>query len=238
MAALESNKSPKPADVDAPADRPKIWVEGRQRPKFDVPAFLNASYGMAKRDLAPAIAEAVEHLQGFGHSVAQGEVKLDVRWMGRFARVVPSHGRVGGWLLLGSNVLAGAGAILVPPAENAEDLAYPGLIRGKTPVPPRPMPSVVVNLRRPTAEPTLHAIRSAISQTAHDYADETPRVERGEAAKDPGDDQKGLSANLKHGAGKAASWLALGILMLFALPAGAVRALIFHADGGDLRDWS
>ena len=30
----------------------------------------------------------------------------------------------------------------------------------------------------------------------------------------------------------------LAILMLFAWPGGAVRAMLYHLDGGDLRDWA
>ena len=30
----------------------------------------------------------------------------------------------------------------------------------------------------------------------------------------------------------------LGVMLLFAWPSGAVRAMMYHLDGGDLRDWS
>lgn len=240
MAVLERSKSPEPTPEGEPVRRPKIWIEGQQRPRFDVRAFMNASYGMAKRDLAPAIADTVERLQGLGHLLARGEIRLNVSWAGRFAKVVPSHTRVAGWVLWLSGQFEQAQSHLVPPTKVAEDIAYPGLIRSATVVALRQaVPNVDTPPRRPTVEPTLHAIRSAISQTAHDFAGETiVKAPNKPVPADPiADDKPGWIAKVKQQASHAASWVVLGVLMVFALPAGAARALIFHADGGDLREW-
>lgn len=71
------------------------------------------------------------------------------------------------------------------------------------------------NPPRQSPEPTLNAIRDAI--------DDAPQ------------DDPTLARGLLWSAGTKA---ALSVMLAFALPAGAIRALVFHLDGGDLADWS
>jgi len=78
----------------------------------------------------------------------------------------------------------------------------------------------VVQPQAPTAEPTLQAIRGALRAVPHD-PQPAPM-----APAEPG---------LAHQAG---SWVLLRVMMLGALPVGAVKAMIYHLEGGDLRDWS
>ena len=228
------------------AKRPKIWIEGQQRPKFNLRAYSAASLGMARRDLAPEILDAERRLRGLGAKVESGELRLNVSWAGRMARAVPSHQVTGRWIVGLADAFAGSHAILVPVEEGGGILAYPDIAR------PRGLPTQLhpkgadekIEARRPRApdEPTLHAIRSAIRSGPHDARldpaerRQTPRTQETAALVKPeGTGLFGKPAHLAKAAGRRAL---LAILMAFAIPGGAVRALLFHLNGGDLNDWS
>ena len=220
-----------------PVPRPQIWVDGHQRPRFNVRAFAAVSLAIARRDLAPEIADAVLRLDQFGHSVARGERRFPVAWAGRAARVVPGHQRVGGWILGLAALFQGAHDLLSPIPEPA--LAYPNL--GPTPHPPKaPLAKIAAIVpRHPRSEPTLHAIRSAIQASPHDFGHETPPPRQ--TVRAPGPDPVAavpLTRRAKAAMGALACRVLLGVLVAFALPAGMLRALLFHLNGGDLVDWS
>ena len=230
------------------AERPEIWIEGRQRPRFDLRAYAATALGMAKRDLPPEILDAEGRLRGFGQRVVTGELRPDLAWMGRLQNAVPSHQRVGGWLLGLASLFADTRALLLPGEEKDAVLAHPNLLRGRVSLsevkPSRPPEIPGAQRPRSTVEPTLHAIRSAIGPTPHDASLEVrgrqphphaagPHVKAGKAG-----DGKATVGFLKKTLWRAACWSLLGILMGFAIPGGAVRALLYHLDGGDLADWS
>ena len=77
----------------------------------------------------------------------------------------------------------------------------------------------------------MHAIRSAIGTPAHDFAQERVRPKPDAAQAEPATTKPGWLGTI------TARGL-LSILMLVAWPGGAVKALLYHLDGGDLRDWS
>ena len=206
-----------PSTSTPPTARPRIWVEGRQRPRFDLRAYLATSQGMARRDLDPALVEAAQRLMAFGQRVQGGEVRVGLVWAGRAARVIPSHGRVGGWLIGLSQLLTDSRHLLRPDLEPEDPIAYPDLaFANPEPIPPRR-----------TVEPTLHAIRQAIGPAPLNHA---PPAVLPPAPQPRGPIGRALWA--------AATRVTLAILMAFALPGGAVRALLFHLDGGDLAEWS
>ena len=245
MTLSERGKSFEMSEATQSAERPKIWIEGRQRPRFDLKAYAATAYGMAKRDLPPEMLDAEGHLRGFGQRVVNGDLRPKLAWAGRLQRAVPSHQRVGGWLLGLADLIADSRALLVPVESADAELAYPNLIRGQqalSPLRPRPVAGLrVVKSQKPAVEPTLHAIRSAIGTTPHDASlDARGRLPPLTAA-DPQPARgngKGLVANLQQSLWRAACRALLGILMGFAIPGGAVKALLYHLDGGDLADWS
>jgi hypothetical protein len=219
------------------AQQPRIWVEGQQRPRFDIPAYMAVSVAIARRDLGPEMDDAAGRLQRFGQRVSHGEIKAHMAWAGRAAHVVPSHRRVGRWLLALSALFSDTRDLLAPPVLPDAELAYPNLVRGSLPLHEADAP-------KPAAEPTLHAIRSAISDTPHGFANETPGRKGPAQAPYPDDavavdmGPVGISAGLKRVLWRAACWALLGVVMAFAMPGGAIKALMFYLDGGDLRDWS
>jgi hypothetical protein len=88
---------------------------------------------------------------------------------------------------------------------------------------PEPVKPVAAPMARPALqsnEPTLHAIREAM------VSQHLPVPQPVAVARDRG--------WLHH----ALAWVLLRAMMLVALPVGAVKALLFHLDGGDLHDWT
>ena len=185
-----------PNQGSEPVARPRIWVEGRQRPQFDLRAYLATSLGIARRDLAPEIHESATRLQGFAARVQRGDLRLTVAWA---QRVLPSHQRMAGWISGLARLMADSRRLIV------EEEATP---------PPAPATP------RPPVEPTLHAIRSALGDVPHD----------GHTSSRPIETEGGV---LWRAAARAVLW----ILLAFALPAGAIKALVYHLDGGDLANW-
>lgn len=218
------------------AMRPKIWIEGRQRPRFDLKAYAATSFGMAKRDLAPEMLNAELRLRGLGQRVAKGELRTNWKWTGRLQRVLPSHHRVSGWILGLAEMFAESRIRLDPAEAEDAELAYPNLIRRVTdPAPIKPGKS--------DDEPTLHAIRSAISLVPHNAGPEVRQRGTGawtipaEPAAET-DEKAGLVAVLKQWLRSVQCWVLLSVLITFALPSGAIKAMLFHLDGGDLGDWT
>ena len=99
MTLPEPGKRFESARTAQSALRPKIWIEGRQRPQFGLKAYAATVLGMAKRDLIPAMLEAEGRLRGLGRRVANGEMRVKPGGTGRLQRALPSQQRVGGWIL-------------------------------------------------------------------------------------------------------------------------------------------
>ena len=260
MSRPDRSNRPDPDREIPNAPRPKIWVEGRQRPRFDARAFATTSFGMAKRDLDPAMLEAAQRLDHLGQQVLRGKRRVNVAWAGRAARFLPSHQRVGGWVLALASLFRDARSLMLPPAAPPEALAYPDLARRTE----RPLPGVApdgpavpsggpthavsarrVQARRPETEPTLHAIRSAISDAPHDAGLDAPggpsrpsRIPLNVVAARDLAAAPAPPGRLNRLTRVVARRITLAVLLVFAIPAGAVKALLFHLDGGDLADWS
>lgn len=208
--------SPVQSKADDEPARPPIWATGRQRPRFDFGAFAGVALAMARRDLAPAMEDAARRLRAFGTKVEAGDIRVTGLWA---KRILPPHQPVGR-AILGLAAALGDGRLLIAP--QVEPVTYPNLIRpefGLKPAAPK----------RPQAapsEPTLHAIRSALGTKTHDFALEEPRFAPLAAPSPP------------QGLWRAVCGALLALMMPFALAGGAARAVQYHLNGGDLRDWS
>ena len=224
---LARRKSPDD-EPEGTLSRPPIWVEGRQRPRFDLTAFLHVATALARRDLVPAMDDASARLAVLGRRVQGGELRLTLP---RALRLLPPHQRVGAAILGLHGLFGTARQMIVARAPADPPVAYPGLVR--RPSAPVLVVSEPAHETRSHVEPTLHAIRTAIHSLPHEPT-QAAALPRPVDMVRPVIATTGARAHLRGG---AAAGL-LGLLMLFAWPGGAVRALIYHLNGGDLRDWS
>ncbi|MEO8241260.1 MAG: hypothetical protein ABI832_03055 [bacterium] len=238
MTVSDRQKKPEIVPTEQYLERPKIWVDGRQRPRFDVKAYLTVSLAISRRDLKPEVVEAADRLQAFGRSVAVGERRLNVARLGKFARIVPSHQRVGRSLQIWSRWVRAAGDLVLPQAVPEDPIAYPNLIRpsfSTRPAVPQEVPEArrpPIAVVKPVEEPTLHAIRSAIGPTVQAVSSAPPLPD------DPLLDLADLTTAEPGPLGRGMAWTLAAVMLPFALPAGAIKALMFHFDGGDLNDWA
>jgi hypothetical protein len=218
-----------------PVERPRIWVQGRQRPRFNLQAYLATSLGMAKRDLAPEVLDASDRLQALGARVLAGEMRVNVAWAGRLSRAVPSCGRVGGWIVGLEGLLRGAHDLLVPPTTAEAPIAYPYLVTR----PPEPAaPALPQPPGRVRVDPTLHAIRAALGDIPHDARFDTAQRPRAPHSPQPPESAARTPGQVRRVVWSVSCRVTLAILIAFALPSGAIKALLYHLNNGDLADWS
>jgi hypothetical protein len=78
--------------------RPKIWAEGTQRPPFKVGALFAASLFLSRGAVAPLLAQTARVTRRVAVNVKNGAGRIPADKLGRFARFVPSHLRVAGWI--------------------------------------------------------------------------------------------------------------------------------------------
>jgi hypothetical protein len=205
----------------APSDsRPPIWVEGQQRAKLDLTAFVHVAHAMAKRDLLPTIDDAATRLQVLGEMVNAGAFELPGK---DHLTLLPSREWVAGRIKMFGNLVQDSASLIRPPIEDA----IPVPVSNPVAPPARPAQAVSEKIQ---IEPTLQAIRNAILTTQHDHDVELgPEGADGPSGMAQGSDQRRAGFKAK---------ALLAVMMPFAWTGGAVRALIYHIDGGDLRDWS
>jgi hypothetical protein len=92
-------------------DRPKIWVEGDQRPPLTLRGLRRATLHLARDAVAPLHAWAARATRRLAVNVAGGTGRIPEGKLGRFDRFVPSHLRVAGWLRNTAAVMAHASAV-------------------------------------------------------------------------------------------------------------------------------
>lgn len=97
-----------------PPERPKIWVEGDQRPPLSFRGLRTATFGLSRAMVAPLHAWTARTTRQIAVKVAGGAGRLPAGKLGRAGRFLPSHLRVAGWIKNGASVLAHASAVADP----------------------------------------------------------------------------------------------------------------------------
>jgi hypothetical protein len=100
-----------PRAAPPPAERPKIWVEGEQRPRFSIRGLRRATLHLAREGVTPLNARAAWSLRRGAMKVASGVGRIPEARLGRAARFLPSHLRVAAWIKNGAAVMAHASAV-------------------------------------------------------------------------------------------------------------------------------
>ena len=234
----------KPQPVSTAVPRPQIWAKGRQNPKFDYNAFVLVGQTIAARKLAPQLQSLAASMQRFADRVRRGEVRFSPAWAKRLDRLVPSHDRVGRIVQRIPPILRDAGALLLPPAPAPETLAFPDLLRfaqarsiRPSPRPVRlvvPAPAETAALPPVTQETlALNTIRALIAEDPG--SDRVPKQPTPQPIVAPAAANAGpIAKALQSFAATVLAWASISVY----LPYGAVKAMLLHLDGQDLRDWN
>ncbi|OYX26251.1 MAG: hypothetical protein B7Z10_03800 [Rhodobacterales bacterium 32-66-7] len=225
--------------------RPKIWTEGGQRPPFDLKATGRASVHFSRTGVAPIHAWAARLTRRVAVNVKNGAGRIPEARLGRFARFVPSHLRVAGWIKGLADVLSHASASADPVVTRGNALVAeiaPSLWDSATITTPEPPMTLAeteadraaakaalaakADLPPPPADP-LAAIRDDLNGTAtYPSGSETAR----KAARVPR--RAGATGSMATQVlGYVIGWLTV----ILALPYGLIRALWTFAMGTDLR---
>ncbi|MDP3264985.1 MAG: hypothetical protein U1E06_07120 [Tabrizicola sp.] len=214
-----------PRKTKVKPDRPEIWAEGSQKPKFEVRAFATASLHLTREGIAPLIARTASGTAGLSSRVAAGTWRIPAARLGRAERLVPSHQTVAAWIAATARLIDVAGRTAAPESQRRRDrFARTAPVRPSEPAPPdTDLPTAPVSLPEPPQEDaaTLAAIRSALDE-APAAAPPPPKPDAPPSA---------LAETLTAAAGTALGWA----LTAVALPYGAVRATLAHLNGEDLR---
>ena len=166
--------------------KPRLWAEGRQRPGFDLRAFLRVSVANSRAVAVPALMHVAGHLNRFGARVAEGAVRIPAARLGRSGKWLPSHQAVGRRLYDSAaltRIAAEAARGEVPvqplpfrgwtdtpvaaPAPVAERVADPSPPADRPPVqrPKRPVPLPTAPINAQGDRDTLDAIRNLMHTT-------------------------------------------------------------------------
>lgn len=71
--------------------KPRIWAEGRQRPAFDLRAFLRVSTANSRAVAAPVLVALAAGLDRLGTRVEAGDLRIPAARLGRSGRYLPGH---------------------------------------------------------------------------------------------------------------------------------------------------
>jgi hypothetical protein len=89
--------------------KPAIWAEGRQRPRFDLPAFLRVTGDRARGGAAAGLDRLAGWTGRLGEQVARGAIRVPEARLGRLGRALPSHQAVARTVRRAARLLAEAG---------------------------------------------------------------------------------------------------------------------------------
>ena len=210
---------PKTTRLPATQAQPKIWIDDKQGPRFDLRAFLTVSTAITCRDLGPAVSASAASVQRFGQKLTERSYKVRLGWLGKAARLVPRQETIGAAVTGFGHVLHAASALILPQPDPEPD-AYPNLIRPDV----AKKPDHPAYPHRRSDESTLRSIRAIITAPEPPAPVPEPRPQRRPVAK----------MALQSVTARMLSWL----LTAAAFPIGATKALQYHLNGGDLRDWN
>ena len=236
MALTDRNSRFQMTDPDAGAERPEIWVDGRQRSRFDFRAYAATSLGMAKRDLRPEMKDAEVRLTALGERILRGEMRVNAAWLRWAQPALPSHQKVGSSVLGLARTFADASRVLSPEVAGDDEMAHSDVYRklgaatkAAKPVHTRPKdataPEAIRKMKR--SIPNTRALELGLPEIA-------PQI--GEGDEEPA--RSWLNDRMRRAFQFGAARMLLWIMVAFALPLGAIKALMFHLNGGDLADWS
>jgi hypothetical protein len=224
---------------DATPERPPIWVDGRQQPRFDLRAWVRVGEAMARRWLVPHLGATSGHLSVLGGQIVAGRFAVNLSWLGKAERYLPSRQSVGETVIVLALRMSEARLILDPAPQAPEPLAYPDLIRARKAAQPAASAAIVsppaaAPPQRAEVEPTLSAIRAVLRglPEAEPVVAPPPIVQVIDLPKkDAPTSRFGLllARSLSH----MIAWSTL----ILALPVGLTQATLFHLNGGDLTDW-
>lgn len=84
------------SDPGTPGDKsdrgkPRLWAEGRQRPGFNLRAFLRVSTSNSRSVAAPVLVAMAGRLDRFGTRVEDGTLRIPAARLGRSGKWLPSH---------------------------------------------------------------------------------------------------------------------------------------------------
>ena len=116
-------------ESEIPPGRTPIWAAGSQQPKFDLRAWGFVAQALSRRWLDPRLDRMAAALASGGGQVASGRFRVNVAWLGRASRWVPTCGSVGKCIAASGARVSEARAILQPRLPAPEPIAYPNLIR-------------------------------------------------------------------------------------------------------------
>ncbi|MGV8987331.1 MAG: hypothetical protein ACOH2H_13755 [Cypionkella sp.] len=224
------------SDPESP-ERPPIWVEGRQQPRFKLWAWIMVGQALTRRWLAPRLDRSAARLTELAGQITAGRFKLKLGWLGKAQRFVPSRSAVSARLAGLSARMTEARAILVPPPPS-EPIAYPNLIRINAAYASRPVKAEKPPSPVSDTDPAMQAVRAVLQAAPHldPNAEQVAKLE----AK-PGADRFLPIEPAQPPRPTLAMWLgAHGIAwcsFVLALPVGLVQATLYYLNGGDLADW-
>ncbi len=229
-----------PRKPKAAPDRPKIWAEGSQKPKFNLRAFAVASLHLTRDGIAPLISDTSAATDRLATRVETGVWRIPTARLGRAERIVPSHQTVARWIAGTAGLIAVAGRTAAPESQRRRDRfarTAPPMPANPSPEPIAPVndapaspdaPTPPVTLAEPQDDTTLAAIRSALeTNPIQPGPTAEPHAARSAATAEP----SRLAGLVTDAGGALLGWG----LTVIALPYGMLRATLAHLNGEDLR---
>jgi len=132
---MSFNRPPSlPRDPSASQPRPTLWVEGSQRPRFDVVAFARVSLVLSRRSARPALDWLAGKMSDAAESVGDNTLGPRLARTGRIGRALPSRGAVAQGLSTMARLLSAAADVALPPVALAAVAVVP------QPAAPLPLP--------------------------------------------------------------------------------------------------
>jgi hypothetical protein len=154
--------SPRPRNDPSsasPPDRPPIWVNGRQRPSFDVKAYGAYSLIATRAALGPALTRASDATQGLQARLLAGAFPINTERLGKVAAYLPTRSGIATTVEGIAVALKDAAEVVQPAPPPVESLAaYDALWRArKVPASGRLRG---VDLDAAQSDPDLRALRN------------------------------------------------------------------------------
>ncbi len=162
--------------------QPELWVEGSQKPRFDIKAFALVSLALSREAAGPALIWSAGMTKAGAARIARNRIGPRLGAMGRLGRALPTREGVATGFVGLAGLMVAAADVAVPPPP-APEPEQPDLFRFAPPIhiprraqprlqDPVPRPLVVLETPEPlvvspsdadTDAPTLAAIRAMIA---------------------------------------------------------------------------